>query len=210
MKFLFDLFPVILFFVVYKLADMHPAASYDLVQHHLSGIISGGTIAPDQGAIIIATLVAIVASVLQIGYVLARRRKVDLMLWVSFVVIVVFGSATIYLHNDIFIKWKPTILNWVYGFGMLIAQVVFKKNIVREMMSETLVLPDEVWNRLGLAWIGFFLVLGLANLLAAFVIFAGNTSAWVTFKAFGLPGLSLVFVVLQTLYLSRHIKEETA
>lgn len=210
MKFLFDLFPVFLFFGVYKVADMHQQASYALVQGHLTGLISGGSIAADQGAVIIATLVAIIASVLQIAYVLLRRRKVDLMLWISFGVIVVFGSATIYLHNETFIKWKPTILNWIYGGAMLFAQVLLKKNLIREMMSEALTLPDQVWNRLGFAWIGFFFVVGLVNLLVAFVFFQGNTSAWVTFKAFGMTGISLLFIILQTVYLSRYVKEESA
>jgi intracellular septation protein len=210
MKFLFDLFPVLLFFIVYKLGDMNQAASAAFVQHYMGGMIAGGSVPADQAPMMVATLVAIVASLLQIGYVLARGRKVDMMLWISVIVIVIFGGATIYLHDDKFIKWKPTILHWLYALALLVAQVGFRKNLVREVMAEALDLPAQVWDRLCFAWIGYFFLVGAVNLLVAFVIFKDNTSSWVSFKAFGLTGMSFAFVILQSLYLSRYIKEDQA
>lgn len=208
MKFLFDLFPVLLFFVVFKVAEVFHGPANDFAQHYMLGLVSGGHLAADQAPMMVATLVAIVASLLQVSYVLARGRKVDMMLWVGVVVIVVFGGATIYLHDDVFIKWKPTIINWIYTLAIAIAQLVFGKNIIREMMKEALTLPDPVWDRLSLLWMGFFFAIGALNLLAAFVIFKGNTSAWVTFKAFGLPSITFAFGILQGLFVAKHLPEE--
>lgn len=210
MKFLFDLFPVLLFFVVYKIADVNQGAANDFVQHYMSGLTSGGAIAPDLAPMMIATLVAIVASLLQIGYVVAKGRKVDVMLWLSVIVIVIFGGATIYLHDDRFIKWKPTILHWLYAAVLLVAQVGFRKNLVREVMGEAIELPAAVWDRLCLGWIAYFFAVGVINLFVAFVLFAGDRGSWVTFKAFGLPALTFAFVIVQSLYLAKYIKEEDA
>lgn len=208
MKFLFDLFPVLLFFAVYKIADVYPDESYLFIQQYVSAFMADGAIAKDQGPIMVATLVAMVASVIQIAYVKARGRKIDVMLWVSVVVIVVFGGATIYLHDENFIKWKPTILHWIYAAALLLAQLVFRKNLVREVMGAAVSLPDQVWNRLSMGWIVYFFLVGLANLIAAFVVFKGDTSAWVSFKTFGLMAMTFVFLIGQSFYLAKYIKEE--
>jgi intracellular septation protein len=110
MKLLFDFFPIMLFFAVFKIAEIFQQPSFQFVSKYMSGMISGGTIKPDQAPIMIATVVAIFATMLQILYVKLKGRKVDPMLWVAFLVIVVFGSLTIYFHNDDFIKLKPTII----------------------------------------------------------------------------------------------------
>jgi intracellular septation protein len=208
MKFLFDVFPVLVFFIVYKLGEVFPVPANAFAQHYMLGLVSGGHLAADQAPMMVATLVAIIVSVLQVGLVLVKGHQVDMMLWVGVAVIVVFGSATIYLHDSTFIKWKPTIINWAYALGIGVAQLGFGRNIIREMMKDALVLPDPVWYRLGLMWMGFFTVLGAVNLLAAFVIFRGNESAWVSFKAFGLPGLTFVFAIVQSLFVARHLPEE--
>lgn len=210
MKFLFDLFPVLLFFAVYKIADVYPDESYLFIQQYVSSFMADGAIAKDQAPIMVATLVAMVASVIQIAYVKARGRKIDVMLWVSVIVIVVFGGATIYLHDENFIKWKPTILHWIYAAALLVAQMVFRKNLVREVMGAAVSLPDQVWTRLSLGWIVYFFLVGLANLVAAFVVFKGDTSAWVSFKTFGLMGMTFVFLIGQSFYLAKYIKEEQA
>ncbi|RYE74857.1 MAG: septation protein A, partial [Oxalobacteraceae bacterium] len=110
MKFLFDMFPVILFFGVFKWGESNTDAAQSMVGQYLSGLVSGGSVGPEQAPILLATAVAIIATIAQIGYLLARGRKVDGMLWVSLAIIVVFGGATIYFHNEAFIKWKPTVL----------------------------------------------------------------------------------------------------
>ena len=178
MKFLFDIFPVVLFFIAFKLYGIY-----------------------------VATAVAIAASFVQIGWVWLRHRKVDNMLWVSLAVIVVFGGATLLLQDETFIKWKPTVLYWLFGAALAVATLVFKKNLVRAMMERQVTLPDEVWSKLLASWIGFFVLMGALNL---FVAYNFSTDAWVNFKLFGGIGLMLVFVVLQALMLSRYIEDKKA
>ena len=210
MKFLFDLFPILLFFVTFKVAGMYEAASFKLASKLIGGFVSGDGIQADQGPIMLATIVAIVAAVIQISYVKLRGRKVDLMLWISFFVITIFGCLTIYFHNENFIKWKPTIIYWMQAAAFLGALLIFKKNLIQEVMQSQIKLPDAVWSRLCMAWIAFFVVIGLLNLLVAFVIFDGDTAAWVSFKTFGMTGLLFAFIIGQTFYLSKYIEEEKA
>ena len=210
MKLLFDFFPILLFFGVFKVAEMNEQGSLTLVNALVGGLIADGGIKADQAPIMLATIVAIVASVLQISYIKLRGRKVDIMLWISFAVISIFGGLTIYFHNDVFIKWKPTIIYWLYSGAMLVAQFGFGKNMMRQVMEVQIKLPELVWKQIGITWILFFFALGLINLLAAFVIFKDSTSAWVTFKAFGINGLLIAFIVVQTLFLSKYLEEEKA
>jgi intracellular septation protein len=176
MKFLFDIFPVVLFFVAFKFYDIY-----------------------------VATAVAIAATFLQIGWLWLRRRKIENMLWVSLGVIVVFGGATLLLQNETFIKWKPTVLYWLFAGALGIAALAFKKNLIRAMMEAQVTLPDPVWSRLLVSWIAFFAVMGVLNLAVAYNF---STDAWVNFKLFGGIGLMVVFVILQALMLSRYIEEK--
>jgi intracellular septation protein len=208
MKFLFDLFPVILFFLVYKLGETHQEAAHALAIQYMGGLVAGGSITPEQSPIMLATAVGIVATVLQIVYLLVRGRKVDGMLWLSLGVITVMGGLTIYFHDENFIKWKPTILYFAFALALLVAQLGFRTNLMRKVMEEQVKLPDSVWARVGYAWIGFFLFQGVLNLVMAFLVFKGNTSAWVSYKLFGATGLFFAFVVIQTLMLSKHITED--
>ncbi len=208
MKFLFDFFPILLFFATFKIAGMYEQASYQLATKLIGGFVAGDGIKADQGPIMLATIVAILAAIVQISWVKLRGRKVDLMLWISFLVITIFGGLTIYFHNENFIMWKPTIIYWMQAFAFLVALFIFKKNLIKEVMQSQIALPDAVWNRLCLAWITFFVFIGCLNLLAAFVIFKGNTDAWVSFKTFGMTGLLFAFIVAQTFYLSRYIEDD--
>ncbi len=176
MKFLFDAFPVILFFAAFKLYDIY-----------------------------VATAVAMAASIVQIGWVWLRHRKVDKMLWVSLGVILVFGSATLLLHDEMFIKWKPTVLYWLFAGTLAIAAAWFKKNLIRSMLGDQVTMPDIVWTKLLVSWIGFFAFMGALNLLVAYNY---STDDWVNFKLFGGIGLMLVFVVLQALLLARYVEEK--
>lgn len=208
MKFLFDLFPLIAFFAAFKLGGMYEAATHDFVQQYLSGFVSGGLIKADQAPWILATLVGIVATACQVSYLLLRGRKVDGMLWLSLFIFVVFGGASIYLHDDFFLKWKPTLIYWLSGLALLIAWVGFKKNLIRKTMEAQVQLPDAVWNQLLAAWIIFFGAIGALNLFVAFVLYKGDMAAWVSFKAFGATGIFFAFIVAQTLFLAKHIKED--
>jgi intracellular septation protein len=178
MKFLFDLFPVILFFAAFKLADIY-----------------------------VATAVAIGATFLQIGILAALRRKIDNMLWASLAIIVVFGGATLLFHDETFIKWKPTVLYWLFSGALAASALLFDRNLLRAMLSAQLVLPDPVWARLNWGWVGFFALMGAINI---FVAYRFTLDQWVNFKLFGATGLMLAFMVAQAFYLSRHLKDEDA
>jgi intracellular septation protein len=204
MKFLFDLFPVIFLFGMFKWGESHPDTAQSILTQYLSGFISGGVVPQDQAPILLATAVAIVATLCQIGYLLIRGKKIDTMLWLSLVIISVFGGATIYFHNAAFIKWKPTVLYWTFGIVMWLSQSVFNKNMIRTMLEEQISLPDGVWQRLNTAWAAFFMAMGLINLYVAFNF---STATWVSFKLFGFTGLMLVFVIGQSLFLSKYVQD---
>ena len=204
MKFLFDLFPVILFFIVFKWGEGNADTAQAFGQQFLSGLVSGGQVTVAQAPILLATAIAIIATILQIGYLLARRRKVDGTLWLSFGIIVFFGGATIYFHNETFIKWKPTVLYWCFAAALLFSQIFLKKNLIRTMMEKHMSLPDGIWRRVNLAWVAFFMTMGLLNLYVAFNF---STAAWVNFKLFGGMGLMFAFIIAQNLMLSKHMQE---
>ncbi len=204
MKFLFDVFPVLLFFIAFKWGESNPAMAQEWVQHFLSGFIADGKTPVEVAAVIFATAITLLASVLQISYLLLKRVKVDAMLWVSFITIMVFGSATIYFHSETFIKLKPTVLYWCYGGALLLSQLIFKKNLIKAAMSAQVQLPESVWSRLGLVWIAYFTLMGLANL---FVAQQFSTSTWATFKLVSLVGIMPAFIIGQSLFLSKYIED---
>ncbi len=173
MKFLFDMFPVILFFAAFKFYGIYTA-----------------------------TAVAIAASFAQIGWVWFRHRKIEPMLWVSLGVITVFGGATLILQNETFIKWKPTVLYWLFSAALGGAALLFKKNLIRAMMEKSVALPDAIWGKLLVSWIVFFILMGVLNL---YVAFNYSTDTWVNFKMFGGMGLMLVFMIGQALLISKHL-----
>lgn len=201
MKFLFDLLPVILFFISYKVAGTHDAAASAVLHDFL-----GQTVAPSQAPILIATVVVIIATFAQIGWVWIRHRRVDTMLWVSLAIVTVFGGATLLLHDPTFIKWKPTVLYWLFAGTLGFSALVLRKNLIRRMLEPQITLPDPVWNGLNGAWALFFLIMGALNL---FVAYGFSEATWVNFKLFGGMGLMLVFVLLQGVFLSKHLDEES-
>lgn len=200
MKFLFDLLPVILFFAAYKFAGADPDASFALASRLL-----GDGIVISQAPILIATLVAIAATFMQIVLVWLKHRKVDRMLWISLVIIVFFGGATLLFHDPTFIKWKPTALYWLFSGVLAFSALLLKRNLIRKMLEAQIRLPDEIWSRLNLAWAAFFAAMGVLNLYVAYNF---SEEAWVNFKLFGGMGLMLGFVLGQGLYLSRHMQED--
>lgn len=196
MKFLFDLFPVILFFASFKLAQIYPQSAEVLM--HLMDYQAE----PQQLPILLATAVAIVATLAQILWVKLRHGKVDRMLIISGCIIVFFGGATLLLHDETFIKWKPTVLYWLFGLTLTVANLFFKKNLIRSMMEQQISMPDTVWSKLNSAWAIFFIFLGCLNL---FVAYNFTTEAWVNFKLFGTMILMFAFVVGQSLMISKYI-----
>jgi intracellular septation protein len=207
MKLLLDFLPIILFFGTFKIADGHPDAAAKFATDHLGFVVSGGIVGPAEAAVLLATVVVIVATLLQIALLLATRRKVDAMLWVTFVLVTVLGGATVWFHNPTFIKWKPSVLYWAMSIVFWVSQTVFQKNVLQSLVGEQLVLPAPVWKRLNLAWVAFFALMGIANL---YVAYNYSTSTWASFKVFGLSGLMIVFMFLQGLYVSRFMDDESA
>lgn len=200
MKFLFDLLPVILFFVAYKIAGGQADAALQLTRQFL-----GDSVSESQAPILLATAVAIAATFGQIAWVWLRHRKVDAMLWVSLVIVSVFGGATLFFHDPVFIKWKPTVLYWLFSATLAGSALLFRRNLIQRMLAAQITLPEAVWHRLNLAWAGFFAFMGALNLVVAYRF---SEEAWVNFKLFGGMGLMLLFVLGQGLFLSKHLQEE--
>ena len=175
MKFLFDLFPIFLFFVTFKIYGIYAA-----------------------------TAVAIAATFVQISWVWFRHRKVENMLWINLVIIVIFGSATLILQDETFIKWKPSVLYWLFSAVLFLAALFWNKNLIQSIMGRQIALPVPVWRVLNHAWAGFFAAMGVANLYVAYNF---ATDTWVNFKLFGTTGLMLTFVIVQSLFIAKYMKE---
>ncbi|WP_295453420.1 inner membrane-spanning protein YciB [uncultured Thiodictyon sp.] len=217
MKILFDLLPIVLFFIAYKVAGIYWA-----------------------------TGVAITAAALQFAWVWWHQHRVDTLLLATLGLIVVFGGLTIFLHNPIFVMWKPSLVNWLFAGAFLGSQWIGERPLVQRMMGQAVTVPAAIWRRLNLSWALFFFALGLVNLVVVYWAtgfyqahqalllastkdtidlakcadeFSGNLLAlcndahtregyWVNFKLFGMMGLTVLFVIAQAVYLGRHIKDE--
>ncbi len=155
--------------------------------------------------IYIATTVAMVAAVMQVMIFRLKYQRYDNMHLISLALIVILGGATLIFHDPWFIKWKPTGIYWVTAIVFLGSQLFSKKTIIQKMMENDINLPSKVWERLNYAWILFFLIMGLLNLYVAYNF---NTNIWVNFKLFGGAGFTLLFVILQSVYLTQHLAEK--
>lgn len=174
MKLLFDFLPIILFFIAYKLADIYVA----------TGVLIGVTLA-------------------QLGWTWLRQRRIEKLPLVTAGLVLVLGGATLIFHDPNFVKWKPTVVNWLFAAAFLGSRFIGGKTLLERMMSGQLELPAPVWVKLTFAWTAFFLAMGLANLYVAFTY---DENTWVNFKLFGMLGLTLIFVLAQAFYMSRHLK----
>ena len=206
MKLLIDFFPIILFFISYHQANF-------LVENTFIGSLLDPTKSELITATIVATGVAIVASFFQVGYHWIRTRKFEKMHLFSLALITVLGGLTIMFGNPDFVKWKPTVLNWLFAAVFFVSFFIGEKTLVERAMGNQIELPITVWNRLNFAWVTFFIISGAANLYVAFYYALDmdektRMDTWVDFKLFGLMGLTLIFIILQAIYLTRHISEE--
>jgi intracellular septation protein len=175
MKFLYDFFPILLFFVAYKVYDIY-----------------------------VATGVAIAAAAVQTLAFWLKHRRFERMHLVTFALLLVFGGLTIFLHDPVFIKWKPTVINWLFAAVFLGSHWIGDRPLVERMMSHAIKADRPVWIRLSWLWIAFFTGVGLLNLYVAFTF---SEEAWVNFKLFGILGITLAFVVGQAFYLSRYVED---
>jgi intracellular septation protein len=205
MKILFDLFPVIAFFITLKVSEKFPALA-SAAQQQLAdwGIVDLALLSADLLPIMLATLVVILASIAQIIWVKWRHGKVDKMLWISAILVIVMGGLTLYLQNPNFIKWKPTLLYWLFALILLFAQWISKKNLLKTMMGQEISLPAAIWQQLTYAWVGFFVLMGVLNL---YVAYHYSTDVWASFKLFGSLGLTLLFIFIQALWMQKYIQE---
>ena len=178
MKFLYDFFPILLFFVAYKLGDIY-----------------------------IATGVAIAAAAVQTGAFWIRHRRFETMHLVTFGLLLFFGGLTLLLRDPVFIKWKPSVINWLFAAVFLGSHWIGKKPAVERMMGHAIQVPSAVWLRLSWMWIIFFISVGLLNLYVAYTF---SEETWVNFKLFGMLGITLAFVIAQSFYLGRYIIDENA
>jgi len=197
-KILFDLFPIILFFIAFKLAGSYPeqAAAFATAMHYTA-------IDLKQLPILLATGVAIFATMLQIAWVWLRHGKVDTMLWVSLGLITVLGGATLFFQDPTFIKWKPTALYWLFALVLIASQLLFKKNLIRSMMQQAqMELPEPIWIKLNYSWVAFFAVMGVLNI---YVAYNYSLSTWVDFKLFGTTGIMFAFIIAQGVMLSKYV-----
>lgn len=218
MKLLIDFFPILLFFIAYKLAGIY-----------------------------VATAVAIAASALQVGGFWLRHRRVETMHLMTLGLLAVFGGLTLALRDPIFVMWKPTLVNWLFAVAFLGSQFIGERSLIERMMGHAITIPSPIWTRLNLMWAVFFILLGAANLFVVYVwsgffaaqhalitatgeaaidlstcaaVYTDNLLAlcnaahageevWVNFKLFGMMGLTLVFVIGQAFYLSRHLPDSS-
>ncbi len=176
MKFLFDYFPIICFFIAYKLFG-----------------------------IFVATAVTMGASFLQVSFFWLKHRRFEKVHIITLALVLFLGGSTLLLHEAIFIKWKPSVIYWVFSILLFGSQFIGKKNILQRMLGDKVKLPTPIWKRLNLAWSIFFFLLGFLNL---YVVYHYSTNAWVNFKLFGTLGLMLVFIVIQAFYMARHMQPE--
>lgn len=176
MKFLTDFFPILLFFIAYQAYDIY-----------------------------VATAVAIGASAVQVAYFQIRHKKVEKMQWVTLGLLIFFGGLTLLLRDPDFIKWKPTVVNWLFAIAFLGSEFIGKKSLLQRMMDQAVALPGVIWTRLNYIWVSFFIAIGLLNLYVAFNF---SEETWVNFKLFGMLGVTFVFIIAQGFYIARHVKDE--
>lgn len=175
MKFLFDLFPIALFFIAYKMGDIY-----------------------------LATITAIVASIVQVVWSRYKTGQFEKLPLITLGTIVILGGATLFFRNELFIKWKPTALYWVLALALVISQFIGNKPLMQRLLEQNVALPIKIWHQLNLSWALFFAAMGIANL---YVVYHFDTDTWVNFKLFGTLGLTLVFIVLQGFYMAKHFKQ---
>lgn len=202
MKILFDYLPIALFFAVFKWAQSDPASSAQWASTYLGFLVSGGVVAPLIAPVLLATVTVVLATLAQVAWLLSTGRRVDTMLWISLGLVVVLGGATVYLQSEAFIKWKPTALWWTMAAVLALAQWVWRRNLLRSMLGQQLALPDGVWDRLLMAWVVFFVLMGAINW---WVFTHYSTDTWVDFKLFGAMGLMFLFIIAQGVYISKHL-----
>lgn len=176
MKLLFDYFPIICFFIAYKLWGIY-----------------------------LATAVTMGVCLLQNLVYWFKYHRFEKLHVITLVSVLILGSSTLVFHKAIFIQWKPSIIYWAFAITLFISYQFTKKNLLHKLLGDKIILPHYVWNKLNAAWILFFIFLGFLNL---YVVYHYDMNAWVNFKLFGTLGLTLIFTILQALYMTKHLNQD--
>lgn len=200
MKLLLDFLPLILFFATFKLTEGQKDAAAEFATRHFGMLTSGGVVAPDQAPMLLATLVAIAATLLTVGWLRLRGRPVEPMTWITLAMVTVLGGLTVWFHDETFIKWKPTGVYWALAAVYWGSARLLGKNLLQLALGGQLQLPPEAWVAMNRAWILFFLAMGALNLAVAYTV---ATPTWVNFKVFGATGLMVVFIVAQMAWVNK-------
>ena len=206
MKVLIDLLPVVVLFAVFRLAKAVPQTTAAWVTALFGSVPAAADGAADIAPLILATACSMAATVVQISWLLFRKARVSASVWLSAALVAIFGGLTVWLHNEWFIKWKPTILYWTFAAVLLAGQWVWRKNLLGALFSSELQMPPAIWDRLLVAWVAFFSVMGVLNLAVAYRF---STATWVDFKTFGMLGMTFAFSIATGLYVARHLKPTT-
>jgi intracellular septation protein len=206
MKFLFDLLPVIFFYGAFKYSKAHSEWAAQVATNWLGFMVSGGVVGPQEAPTILATVVVVTAIALQVVWLKARKQPVPKILLAGLALAVIFGGLTVWFHSPTFIKWKFSIFYWLLSASLLLGQLVWKRNLLKTMLGGELELPADLWNKLNIAWILFFLGMGLLNIYVAYNF---SEDAWFNFKMFISTALMLVFMFGQGLFIWRHLPHES-
>ncbi|HSD38439.1 MAG TPA: septation protein A [Rhodocyclaceae bacterium] len=206
MKFLFDLLPVIFFYGTFKYAKAHSEWAAQVATNWLGFMVSGGVVGPQEAPTILATVVVVTAIALQVVWLKARKQPVPKVLLAGLALALIFGGLTVWFHSPTFIKWKFSIFYWLLSAVLLLGQLVWKRSLLKTMLGGELELPTALWNKLNIAWILFFLGMGLLNIYVAYNF---SEDAWFNFKMFISTALMFVFMLGQGLFIWRHLPHES-
>ena len=198
MKFFFDFFPIVLFFIAYKLFGDMPVQLIE--RANALPFVSIDQNEP-KDAIYFATVVIIISTIVQnIGHWLTYKR-LEKMHLISLGILLIFGSMTLGFKDPLFIKWKVSIFNWVFAAVIIGSMYIGEKPLIERMMSHAIHAPKFIWKRINISWGIFFALVGLVNIYVAYTY---SEEAWVNFKLFGMLGLTFVFMIAQGIYLAKH------
>ena len=198
MKLLIDFLPILIFFIVYSFAPEILAATQGLYSPETYELLI------NTKPIIIATAVLIPATCIQVLYIWLSSHKLENMHLISLGLVLVLGAATVISQDNTFIKWKPTVLNWILAAVFFGSQFIGQKSLLQRMLEKNLQIPDHAWKTLNLIWVCFFLFTGFVNLYVAYNF---SEDIWVNFKLFGMLGLTIVFIILQGFYLAKFMNQ---
>lgn len=199
MNFLFEMLPVILFFAAYKLYAMIPAPVIEAINRVMPFTLNA---AEKADSIYFATLVGILVAGISVFIYYLKTRSFEKNQSITFILFLLFGGATLLLRDPTFIKWKPTVINLIFALIFLGSMFIGKMSLIERFMGKAIEAPREIWTKLNLAWVVFFIAIAGLNL---YIAYAFSEEIWVNFKLFGVIGLTILFMIIQMIILNRYV-----